>query len=187
MIVQTERMTVEEFDAFVTQPENAERLFEFIRGRMYEVVSNPYSSKIAARILGFLFAYLLQNDIGHLTGADGGYHISGERYMPDAAFISYARQPKLAYTESYNVTPPDLAVEVLSPGNDDEKMRVKVTNYLAAGTVVWVVNPPEETVEVYRPGQPVLIVKRDGTLDGGTVLPGFRLPVSDIFPQEREG
>src|SRR2546427_304511 len=75
----------------------------------------------------------------------------------------------------------ELAVEVVSPNDDNEKLRIKVINYLAAGTLVWVVRPQDQKVEVCAPGRPVKIVDRDGTLDGGDVLPGFKLAVKDIF------
>jgi Uma2 family endonuclease len=187
MVFQTKPMTVEEFDEFVLLPENVDREFEFIGGEIYEVVSNPVSSNLGSRINGFLFIYLSQNDIGYLTGADGGYMVSGERYIPDVGFISYARQPELSYTEGYNPNPPDLAVEVLSPSNEDEKMRVKIHNYQAAGTVVWLADVESQTIEVYRPGKPVLILGINDVLEGGDVLPGFKVAVKDIFAARQEG
>jgi len=181
MVLQKPLLSVEEFEAFVRRPENKDREFELVGGEIIEVVSNPLSSKIGARISGFLFVYLAQNDIGHLTGADGGYIVSGERYIPDVAFISYEKQPALEYHEGYNPAAPDLAVEVLSPGNDDESMRIKIANYLAAGTIVWAFNVEETSVEVYVPGKPVQIIGSDGALDGGDILPGFKLSLRDIF------
>jgi Uma2 family endonuclease len=173
--------TVEAFDEWVLLPENLDREYEFVRGRVYDVVSNPFSSKAAVRISTHLGMYLLKNDIGHLTGADGGYRVMGERYIPDAAFISYARQPQLQTENGYNPLPPDLPVEVLSPSNDDEKLRVKVANYVAAGALVWVVDLDMQRVEVYRTGRAVAMFGVEATLDGEDVLPGFRLPVRDIF------
>lgn len=65
-------------------------------------------------------------------------------------------------------------------------LRIKVVNYLAAGTVVWVVLPDTKRVEVYVLGQLVKIVGMDGVLDGsdGGVLSGFLLPVKGIFPED---
>jgi Uma2 family endonuclease len=186
MVFQTKPMTVEEFDKFVLLPENIDREFEFVGGEIYEVVSNPKSSSAAARFITYLGMYLLQNDIGHLTGADGGYMVSGERYIPDAAFISYAKQPELSYTDGYNPNPPDLAVEVLSPSNEDEKMRIKIHNYQAAGTLVWLADVESQTIEVYRPGKPVLILGINDELDGGDVLPGFKVALKDIFAVKHE-
>lgn len=117
---------VEEFDRFVLLPENAERMFEYIGGEIVEAVSSNYSSEIGARFLIVIGMFVLSNDLGRVTGADGGYQVSGERYIPDVAFVSKAKQPE----------PPDLAVEVLLPTNDADDMRIKVVNYLRVGTVV---------------------------------------------------
>lgn len=180
MVFQTRPVTAAEFDRQVALPENLHRNLELIAGEIVEkVVSNPRSSSIAAWILGKLAVYVEAHDLGHVTGADGGYVVSGERYIPDAAFIAKARQPVLP-DATYNPLAPDLALEVLSPANTDEEMRVKIVNYLAAGTVVWVVDPGKR-VEVHRPGQPVQILGPQDTLDGGEMLPGFTLSVQQIL------
>ncbi|MCC6805294.1 MAG: Uma2 family endonuclease [Anaerolineae bacterium] len=182
MAVQKIAMTETDFEQFVALPENAERLFEFIGGEIVEVVSNGYSSEIGARMIFQLSLFVLPRGLGRITGADGGYRISGERYMPDAAFISKTKQPE-PFRGAWNPTPPDLAVEVLSPSNTDAEMRIKIVNYLQVGTVVWVINPDARRVEVYAPGQPPRIVGIDGTLDGGDVLPEFALAVKEIFAE----
>ena len=132
------RMTVTDFDTWADLPENQERRLEYVGGQIIEVPSNPYVSMIAVRIIGFLLDYLKAHDIGWVTGEGGGYMVAGERYAPDVAYISRARQPQLA-RKGYNPNPPDLAVEVISdPDNREEQtaLRVKITNYLAAGVVV---------------------------------------------------
>lgn len=177
-------ITVEQFDEFIKLPENADKLFEFIGGEIFEVPSNPLSSEIAITISFFIKLFLRQNNIkGHVTGEAGGYMVSGERYAPDVAYISSEKQAELA-NDTYNPEPPELAVEVMSPSDTDKRMLVKVANYLAAGTLVWVVYPASKQVEVYASGKPVQIIGRDGTLDGGNVLKGFELKVSEIFPEE---
>jgi Uma2 family endonuclease len=116
-----------------------------------------------------------------VTGEAGGYTVGDERYIPDVAFISKTRQPEPCRL-AYNPLPPDLAVEVLSPTDDPRYVRVKIGNYLGAGVVVWVVDPDTKTVEIYTPGQPVQRLTISGVLEGGAVLPGFRMPVSEMFP-----
>ncbi len=123
----------------------------------------------------------MQNDIGHITGEAGGYMVAGERYAPDVAYISKARQPELPQ-RGYNPIPPDLAVEVLSPSNEPDDMQIKINNYLLAGAVVWLVNPAKKHVTVFSAGRPAQRVSTQGTLDGGDILPGFTLAVKDIFP-----
>ncbi len=174
--------TVEDFERFVALPENAERSFEFIGGEIVEVVSNGESSEIGALFVAMLTLFVRPRKLGRITGADGGYMIGGERYIPDAAFISIQKQPKRSRA-AYNPIPPDLVVEVLSPSNSPADMRIKVVNYLRAGTAVWVVDPDLQRVEVYVPGQPPRILGVNDTLDGGAILPGFELVVKDIFSE----
>ncbi len=181
MVLQTKPITIEEFDRIIMRPENINRNFELIAGEIVEkMVSNPRSSAIGALAAGFLAVHVHQHGLGRVTGADGGYVIEGEKYIPDAAYISKTRQEKRP-TEAYNPLAPDLAVEVLSPSNDDDEMRIKIANYLAAGTVLWIIDPDRERVEVYISGQRPKILSGDDTLDGGTILPGFKLIVKELF------
>ncbi len=187
MVVQVKRVTVEQFEAFARLPENADRLFEFIGGEIVEVPSNPYVSEIAIEIAVHIKLHLREQGIkGHVTGESGGCQVVGERYAPDVAYIASEKQAALPYEQGYNPNPPDLAVEVVSPSESDRRRSIKVANYLAAGTLVWVVYPPAREVEVYQPGEAVKIVSLDGTLDGGAVLPGFTLAVRDIFPPDED-
>jgi Uma2 family endonuclease len=171
-----------EFDRFVALPENAGRNFEYIAGEIIEVVSNNKSSRAGLNIMAEVRNFVKRHKLGRTTGADGGYVVAGEKYIPDGAFVSYARQP-VAVDVAYNPVAPDLAVEVLSPGNEHSEITRKVGNYLAAGTVVWVIDPDDETVDVYTPGQPRLTLHQLDTLKGDVVLPGFQLRVADIFSE----
>src|SRR5262245_14237609 len=109
-------VSIEEFDRFVELPENADKLFEYIGGEIVEVPSNPYAYKISSLFIIEFGIYLRTNEIGHVTGEAGGYMVAGEKYAPDAAFISYDRQPQLAQS-GYNPNAPDLAVEVDFPSS----------------------------------------------------------------------
>lgn len=177
-----ERITATEFEQIATLPENADKRLEFISGEIFEVVSNDNASAIAQIITGLLFIYLRSNDIGWLTGSDGGSVVAGERYIPDVAFLTYENHPTRLGV-AYRPTPPDLAVEVVSSERSDENrtLNIKVTNYLLAGTVVWVVRPEYQHVEVHAPGQPVAVYGADEAVPGGDLLPDFTLPVGDLF------
>jgi len=180
MAVQEKLYTVEEFDQMMQLPENADRLLEYIGGRIVEVVSMGYASEIGATVLSEIKVFTKRHNLGRVTGADGGYMVSGERYIPDAAFISITKQPEPSYA-AYNPIPPDLAVEVLSPSNTDNEMRLKIVNYLLAGTTLWLFDPDRQQVEIYVPGQPPRKLGMDDTIDGGAVLPDFKLAVRDVF------
>lgn len=178
-----ERVTAAQFDAFIQQPTNADKIFEFIGGEIVEVPSNPFVSDLAGRFIFFLRLYLRERGLrGHVTGEAGGYIVSGERYAPDVAYLSYDRQPELA-KEGYNPLPPDLAVEIVSSSRADEldRLRIKITNYLAAGTLVWVVKPEAQQIEIHSAGQPVRVLHREDRLEGGELLPGFALKLDELF------
>lgn len=182
------RVTLETFETVIERPENQDKLFEFIGGEIVEVPSNPYVSKIALLIGAAILAYLNTHDSGHVTGEAGGYMVGGERYAPDVAYISYARQPELPH-KGYNPNPPELAVEIISdPTNAEEQrqLRLKLSSYLAAGVVVWVVNAEDRRIEVHRAGEVAEEFDETGTLTVEDILPGFRLAVKDIFPRANQ-
>lgn len=108
-------------------------------------------------------------------------------YVPDVVFISRARLP---HGDARAVVPfraaPDLAIEVLSPRQRMDRFRTKLSFYLEHGVrLVWVVDPRAETVTVHRPGADPVVVRAGDTLDGADLLPGFTLPVADIFAELR--
>jgi len=186
MTLKTPVMTPEQFDAWVLQPEQAEKAYEFIAGEIVEkMVSNQKSAQIGAKILAFIIFHALQHDLGRATGEQGGYMVNSERYIPDIGYMSYARQ-SIDNDEAYNPLAPDLVVEVISPTDTAKEMRVKIANYPAAGTVVWVVSPDDEQIEIYNPGQPARVLGIEDTLDGGAVLSGFTIALKTIFKRRTE-
>ena len=171
-------MTIQEFEDFIFHSSHVDRHYEFIAGKIVEMVSNNYSSEIASEILFLIRLHMKQTGIkGRVTMADGGYQIGEDRYIPDVAFISWDKQPNSSH-QAYNSNPPDLAVEVMSPTDTDKAMRIKITNYLAVGTLVWVVRPDDKVVEVYQTGQSVKLLNETDRLDGGKVLQNFRRRLS---------
>jgi Uma2 family endonuclease len=176
-------ITVEEFEEYVNLPENADLRFEFIDGEIIEVPSNAYSSEISAQVIRHLGNHVYPNRLGRVTGEGGGYKVAGARLAPDAAFISRERQTALD-RQGYNSVAPDLAVEVISPTDKDEDLEKKLLKYSEAGVLVWVFRPDRRVVQVHAPGQPLIEIGIDGTLDGGDVLPGFTLALRDVFVEE---
>lgn len=180
MVLNSQIISVQEFDTWVHQPENANIQYELIGGEIVEVVSNSKSSNTGLLIGSFITVHVHNHDLGHTTGADGGYQIGDERYIPDMGFIAKARMPKLE-DASYISIAPDLALEVISPTDTTRQITAKVANYLAAQTIVWLVYPHDEEVEIYAPTQPMVKLTKNDTLDGGTILPDFKLSLKTIF------
>jgi Uma2 family endonuclease len=102
---------------------------------------------------------------------------------PDVAFVSYARSTTsvVAREPARNVVP-DLAIEIVSPTNLAEEIDRKITDYFQAEVrLVWVFYPDSGRVYVYQSPTHVSILERTATLDGGEVLPGFRLPIAQLY------
>ena len=102
---------------------------------------------------------------------------------PDVAFVSYARWPSsvVAREPAWNVVP-DLAVEIVSPTNLAEEIDRKITDYFEAQVrLVWVLYPDSGRAYVYQSPTRVSILERTDTLDGAEVLPGFRLPIAQLY------
>ncbi len=102
--------------------------------------------------------------------------------MPDVAFVRSDRLPPESVRVRFMPLAPDFAVEVLSPTNRIGEIREKIALYQRAGvSLVWLVQPRARTVTVYAAGQEPRTLREGDVLDGGDVIPGFRLPVADIF------
>ena len=129
--------------------------------------------------------YLMQNPIAFLTGADGDYMVGDERYMPDVGLVLKSKQSTVPHT-TYNPLSPDLAIEVISPTDNAQQLTIKISNYLAAGTVVWAVFPDTQTIAVHIPTRPVLVLGLADTLAGGGLLPKFTLPLKTIFSADAD-
>ncbi len=104
------------------------------------------------------------------------------------AYVSHERQPTLP-RQGFNPGPPDLAIEVISDpsnGQEQQQLRRKITVYLAAGVIVWVVDAEARAIEVYCPGEPVQILGIKDTLTVEKLLPGFKLALTDLFDEKDE-
>jgi Uma2 family endonuclease len=103
--------------------------------------------------------------------------------IPDVAFVSWERLPgRRIPSEPIPDLAPDLAVEVLSPGNTPGEMARKRQEYFAAGVqLVWIVDPVARTVAVYTAPEQSTVLQAAQTLAGEPVLPGFTLPLRRLF------
>jgi Uma2 family endonuclease len=176
MALPRQHVTVGQFDQFLERSENADRDFEYIGGEIVEVPSNTRSSEIAMTVGAHFKMHLVQHKIdGHITGEAGLYDINGERYAPDMAFKRSATT-----RDDVDPHPPELAVEVVSPSDDPRQLSIKISNYLAVGTTVWVVYPDDQQVVVHTPGKGAKIYTAADRLTYAG-LPGFSLLVREIF------
>lgn len=174
-------LTLDDYWHIAGHEENAGKLLELIEGELVEKMVSHEPSIIALWFGTYFNMYLLQNPVGITTGADGGYEFNGELLIPDVGFHLLARA--LPKPEHAFIGAPDVAVEVKSPTDRKRALRRKAEQYLAGGTrLVLLVFPAERTVEVYDSASDDVVTLAEGdVLNAGAVLPGFTLPLADIF------
>ena len=165
---------------------SAGEFMELIDGvlREKEGVSGRHG-EIEYEIGGPLYAHVKRNGLGRVYPSDTQFKILRDPdiiHIPDVAFVRADRLPPEAVREKIMPLAPDLAVEVVSPNDSQVDVIAKVERYQRAGVpLVLVVQPRRRAVEVYVLGQPPRLLREGDVLDGGDVIPGFRLPVADIF------
>jgi Uma2 family endonuclease len=165
----------------IEQREN--RLYELVDGVLVEKIMGTPESRIAMAIGAAIEDFIAADDMGIVVGADGMFRLPANLVrMPDVAYASWDHFPSGELEEAVPEVAPDLAVEVLSPGNTPGEMSRKLREYFRAGVrLVWFVDPAARLVTVYTSPTRSKVVPLTGTLDGGKVLPGFELPVASLF------
>ena len=159
---------------------------ELVRGVLVETVSvGGEHAEIAVTIGAEIRAFVRPRRLGRVFGTDGGVWLEDGPDLvrePDVGFISAERLPLETRVRGYYRVPPDLVVEIASPSDTVREVFDKARMWLSYGvTLVWVVFPDTGTIDVHTPGSPVYTLTGDDALDGGAVLPGFTLPVRDVF------
>ncbi|HUY78600.1 MAG TPA: Uma2 family endonuclease [Ktedonobacterales bacterium] len=168
--------------------------YEIVEGRLVRMPgSGIKASWIAMRLSYFLMNFVIPRNLGIVTGADGTYDLTrpGDptetALIPDAAFVQAGRFPPMntPAAAKYGKLAPDLVAEVVSPSQDRKEMDDKARLYIERGVrLAWIIWPDAQEVDLWRPTLPTTPVKTLGladSLDGLDVLPGFALPIRDLF------
>ena len=181
MATRAKLMTAEEL---LEMPDDGFR-YELVRGELVKMApAGRVHGKRGNRVNYSLSAHVYENDLGETYLAETGFHLETDPdhvLAPDIAFVSREREEATPDVDGFFPGPPDLAVEVVSPSDRLTEVADKVAEWLAAGTrMVVVVNPRNRTVQSHTLDGVTELTEAD-TLDGGDVVPGWRLPVADIF------
>ncbi|MCY4525703.1 MAG: Uma2 family endonuclease [Anaerolineaceae bacterium] len=181
-------MTAEEFDTLVER---------FPGSGTYELLDGVFSEKIppdlvTVELVGFLYACIWlhlrrSGSDGNVSSSYHGYEMGGEHLVPSLVYHAPGR-PFNFYSDQLD--PPDLAVEVVSDESNRtelDDLRAKLRHYRAAGVTVWVVLPRAQRAEVHEPdadpAQGPVTLGPDDALQAPQLLPGFSLPLREIFSQ----
>ncbi len=178
MIIKDRSLTIQEF-------------WEAYRGRRAELwkgvpveMSPPgfEHGKIALRLGGRLDIFAAEHDLGQAVTESGFQMDDNTLISPDIAFVMRERLDAIPEPERFAPIAPDLAVEIVSPGDRASEIHDKVWLYLESGVrLVWVIYPSRQEVVVHTPDGSAQTLTADNTLAGGELLPGFAVPVRVLF------
>lgn len=181
-------LTLDEFERL---PDDEWRT-ELVRGRVVrEPPAGMNHGRLACRLAYLITRFVDRHALGEVYGSETGFVLFEDPptvRAPDAAFVSTARLPRPEDSIGFGHLAPDLAVEVVSPSNTAAEIIDKAADYLDAGTrLVWVVEPSRRCITVYRSRNEIRLLQEGDALDGYDVLPGFSVPVAEIFGRSPRG
>jgi Uma2 family endonuclease len=181
-LTRTDWVTAEEFYRWC----KGEGRSELVEGRIVEMPPvGPMNGSTDVRFVAPLGKFVRRNRLGEVYLNTGFILRRNPDTVrgPDEAFVSNEKIAAHPPPErGYWPVIPDLTVEIVSPDDTPGEVDAKVAEYLDVGVrLVWVLYPRLRHVRVFVPGQPVEVIEPEGTLRGGDVLPGFELPLAEIF------
>lgn len=180
--------TATEKDVLALRGGAERRLCELVDGVLVEKAMGIKASVLGAVLVYLILDFIDGKDLGVVLGADGMIRTFPDQVrIPDVSFLSWDRYPgDEVPDEGISSFMPNLAVEVLSPGNTKAEMDRKLRDYFLAGVeLVWIIDPRTLSAKAYTSPGDVQRIGKTGYLDGGTVLPGFRLSLKELFARTK--
>jgi Uma2 family endonuclease len=166
-------------------------LFEVVDGHIVEKEMGARDAEIAGIVNQYLGMFARTHRLGRGL-MEFIFRIDQQKDLqrrPDVAFVSRAKWPVHRRVPDVAVWDmvPDLAVEVVSPSNSADHVQEKILEYFRAGvTTVWVIDPRQQLVYVYSAPTQIQVLQLGQELDGGELIPGFRLPLAAFFEDDAE-
>jgi Uma2 family endonuclease len=182
MTVDQRLMTAEDL---LRMPNDSMR-HELIRGELRTMPPGGWGhGKESSKLDRSLGNHVEVHGLGEVATNEPGFLLTTDPdtvRAPDVAFVRRERLDRVNPERGYYPGPPDLAIEVISPNDLYDEVDEKVAEWLEHGTrMVLVVNPRRKSIAVHRPGRDVRILGIEDTLDGEDVVPGWTLPIRDLF------
>lgn len=172
-------------DELLRMPDDGFR-YELVQGELRRMSPAGFQhGRLIMNIATPLDQHVRTHKLGVVCAAETGFLLTSDPDTVRAADVAFIRQEHIeqaAEPEGYWPGAPDLAVEVVSPNDLYTEVDEKVTDWLEAGTrMVVIINPRKRTVTVYRSLLQIVVLREQDLLDGGEVVPGWSLPIADIF------
>jgi len=159
--------------------------YELVNGELIIVGNSGMEhGNLGAFLCGLLEIYARRNKLGLTFDSSTAFTMkTGNKRSPDVSFVAKDRLRGLKkLPKGFFQGAPDLAVEIISPSNTFDEIHTKIVEYFDSGSkLVWVIHPDEESVLVYHKPQPDKLLQRSDSLDGETIIPGFTVPLAELF------
>ena len=159
--------------------------YELVNGELIIVGNSGMEhGNLGAFLCGLLEIYARRNKLGLTFDSSTAFTMkTGNKRSPDVSFVAKDRLRGLKkLPKGFFQGAPDLAVEIISPSNTFDEIHTKIVEYFDGGSkLVWVIHPDEESVLVYHKPQPDKLLQRSDSLDGETIIPGFTVPLAELF------
>ena len=159
---------------------------ELVRGEVHEMdLATAEHGRYAMKIGGRLAQYVENHGLGRCYATGTGFILARNPdtvRAPDMAFVRREVVEETGVLPGFRPGAPDLAIEVISPGDSYTEVKEKVMEWLDAGCrMVVTIDPRRRVVTVYRSRRDIKILTEDDTLSGGDVVEGWELPLSVLF------
>ena len=164
---------------------SGDKLYELVDGQLVENQISFLAGACTAEITYFLKDHLRHTPAGWLVSEVTFQcfpHNPDMVRRPDIAFISAGRAASVP-DEGHVRVAPDIAIEIISPGDKINDFEDKLADYRSAGIkLVWEVNPTFRYVRIHHPDRTTMLLEENDTLTGESILPGFSVKVADLMP-----
>jgi len=162
---------------------------ELVNGELVMSPKNDFfHGDICSELLSALRAFVKAGRLGSVLDSSTGFWMKNRNCRaPDISFVSRARLASLGFrrsTRRFFPGAPDLAVEILSPGNTRGEIDDRLKDFFSSGArLAWIIDPEARHVEVCRSLTDRKLIGSGGFLEGEDLLPGFRFPISELFEE----
>ena len=170
----------------LAMPTGMGKRYELLEGELREISPSGWRhGKVTVRLTTRLDSYVEAHDLGVVFGAETGFCLASDPdtvRAPDISFISKQNIPSREPSDGFWPGAPDLAVEVLSPGDRTGEVNEKIDAWLSADcNAVWVVDPKRKTVTIHRSRSDIQVKAAGEVLNGDPIVPGFSCAVDELF------
>jgi Uncharacterized protein conserved in cyanobacteria len=158
--------------------------YELLDGELIKSPGYANHGAVSARLGALLLNCVDRQKLGDVYDSSTGFRLGPDLLLsPDVSFVSNARLKKILIApDKFLFGAPDLAIEVISPGDRIQQVHRKLDRYFEHNTrLVWWVNWAKQQVHIYTPDSVGALTRSTDILSGGDVLPGFKCRLSRIF------